>query len=423
MPIGPPTSDAPPTGQELGGTYGAMLISTIIAAALYGVSVLQALYYYDKFPEDHWAMKAAVALIWALDTTSIVLDSHAVYYYLIANFNNPPALLTEVWSIQVEEIITFSAVLIAQIFFIQRIYQLRPYLWYIPLCQQSPPMVRPVVVTRLDVLVDEKTTVALIIVIQIQIFQNNLWDAVPTPQFNDPIIANWVTGLIVDVSIAAVLCWYLWSEKSYIRKKTHRMINKIMIFSVNRGAFAAGTQLLTFVAKFVAPQKFVWLAFHNVLCKGPSPNAPNTLHPANLHLTLLRMRHRHSIHKLDARDVSPSALCPCPHVSTAHDENNDKHRLNSRVALRSMLMDTEQDATDLTLPSIRPNRFSDKARPRTRNHQVALQSLQFAPGRTSEIYPRSADKDSEEFGELESDYVTVSDVGAVKASTSQTSRN
>ncbi|KAI0657244.1 hypothetical protein C8Q70DRAFT_1055781 [Cubamyces menziesii] len=357
MPIGPPTSDAPPTGQELGGTYGAMLISTIIAAALYGVSVLQALYYYDKFPEDHWAMKAAVALIWALDTTSIVLDSHAVYYYLIANFNNPPALLTEVWSIQVEEIITFSAVLIAQIFFIQRIYQLRPYLWYIPLCQAMIAV----------------ASYALIIVIQIQIFQNNLWDAVPTPQFNDPIIANWVTGLIVDVSIAAVLCWYLWSEKSYIRKKTHRMINKIMIFSVNRGAFAAGTQLLTFVAKFVAPQKFVWLAFHNVLCK----------------------------------------------VYT----NSMLATLNSRVALRSMLMDTEQDATDLTLPSIRPNRFSDKARPRTRNHQVALQSLQFAPGRTSEIYPRSADKDSEEFGELESDYVTVSDVGAVKASTSQTSRN
>ena len=46
---------------------------------------------------------------------------------------------------------------------------------------------------------------------------------------------------------------------------------------------------------------------------------------------------------------------------------------------------------------------------------LQLQSLQFAPGRTSEIYPRSADKDSEEFGELESDYVTVSDVGAVKA--------
>ncbi|KAH9891829.1 hypothetical protein C8Q73DRAFT_792152 [Cubamyces lactineus] len=373
---GPPTNDTPPTGQELGGTYGAMLISTIIAAALYGVSVLQALYYYDKFPEDHWAMKAAVAMIWALDTASIVLDSHAVYYYLIANYNNPSALLTEVWcvhtsvapeslpdspvfikncrSIQVEEIITFSAVLIAQIFFIQRIYQLRPYLWYIPMCQAIIAI----------------ASYALIIVIQIQIFQNNLWDAVPTPEFNDPIIANWLTGLIVDVSIAAVLCWYLWSEKSYIRKKTHRMINRIIIFSVNRGAFAAGTQLLTFVTKFVAPQEFVWLAFHNVLCK----------------------------------------------VYT----NSMLATLNSRVALRSMMMDTEQDATEFTLPSNRPSRFSDKlqAPARTRNHQVTLQSLQFAPGRTSQIYPKSPDEDNEEF-EPESDYVTVSDVDAVKASTSR----
>ncbi|KAI0335709.1 hypothetical protein GY45DRAFT_1366333 [Cubamyces sp. BRFM 1775] len=309
MPAAPPTSVAPPTGQELGSTYGVMLLSTIIAAALYGVSVLQALYYYDKFPEDHWAMKTAVAVLWALDTTSIVLDSHAVYYYFIANFNNPPALLKEVWSIQVEEIVTFSAVLIAQIFFIQRIYQLRPYLWYIPMFQGIIAI----------------ASYALIIVIEVQIFQNDLWDAIPTPQFNDPIIANWLTGLIVDVSIAVVLCWYLWSEKSYIRKKTHRMVNKIMIFSVNRGAFAAGAQLLTFVTKFVAPQKLVWLAFHNVLCK----------------------------------------------VYT----NSMLATLNSRVALRNMMMDPEQDASEFTLPSIRQNRFSDKPRSRPRprdNHEVAV---------------------------------------------------
>ena len=32
-----------------------------------------------------------------LDTASTVMNAHAVYYYLIANYNNPPALLTEVW--------------------------------------------------------------------------------------------------------------------------------------------------------------------------------------------------------------------------------------------------------------------------------------------------------------------------------------
>lgn len=32
-----------------------------------------------------------------LDTVTIVLDTHAVYFYLIANYNNPSALSIQVW--------------------------------------------------------------------------------------------------------------------------------------------------------------------------------------------------------------------------------------------------------------------------------------------------------------------------------------
>lgn len=35
----------------------------------------------------------------------------------------------------------------------------------------------------------------------------------------DTRIANWVFGMVVDVAITAVLCWYMWSEKTYVRRK------------------------------------------------------------------------------------------------------------------------------------------------------------------------------------------------------------
>ncbi len=74
--------------------------------------------------------------------------------------------------------------------------------------------------------------------------------------------------MIVDIAITVVLCWYLSSEKVYVRRKyvpgrlseagkkadvrlwdtrTHRLINKIIVFSVNRGAIAAyvvGSQIV-----------------------------------------------------------------------------------------------------------------------------------------------------------------------------------
>lgn len=34
-----------------------------------------------------------------LDTLTTVLDTHEVYFYLIQNYNNPPALLKEIWSV------------------------------------------------------------------------------------------------------------------------------------------------------------------------------------------------------------------------------------------------------------------------------------------------------------------------------------
>ncbi|KAI0667713.1 hypothetical protein C8Q78DRAFT_1082010 [Trametes maxima] len=316
----PPPAGGTPSNPGLGDSFGVMLLSTIIAAAMYGLTVLQTLFYYEKFPKDSWMLKTTaslVAAVWILDTVTIVLDSHAIYYYLIVNFDNPSALLNQVWSVQVEILITFSAVVIVQLFFVMRIYQLRPYAWYIPLAMAIIAI----------------ASYALIIMIFSQVFHHTAWSDVQSSGVNNPLVANWVLGLVVDTSITIVLCWYLWSEKVYVRHKTHRVLNRIIIFSVNRGAIAAGTQLLSFLLKFVWPRKLVWLAFHNVLSKVYA--------------------------------------------------NSMLATLNSRVAFRSMMSGNDFDGTELTMPSIRENRRSGK--PDGHNHQVA--TLQFAsnPVRSSTL--------------------------------------
>ncbi|KAL1950531.1 hypothetical protein VTO73DRAFT_5655 [Trametes versicolor] len=297
------SSGAPLTGMNLPDSFGVLLLSTIIVSALYGITVLQTLYYYERFPKDPWRLKTAVAVIWVLDTVTIVLDAHMVYYYLIDNYNNPTALLSQVWSGQVELLFTYIVVLMVQIFFVLRIYQLRPKAWYIPLLMGILAFV----------------SFGLIVAIVAREFKHTAWNDVQTPQVLNVRIANWVFGMVVDISITAVLCWYLASEKTYIRRRTHRMLNRIILFSVHRGAIAAALQVLTLLTKFIWPHTLVWLAFHNALSKVYS--------------------------------------------------NSMLATLNSRIHLRDMMMKSDADGTELSLPTVGQNK-------RSGDHQNA--TLQFA---------------------------------------------
>ncbi|KAI0357565.1 hypothetical protein OH77DRAFT_1519453 [Trametes cingulata] len=304
------------TGLELGDTFGAMLVSTIIVAALFGVTVLQSIHYFHTFPRDSRVLKATVAIVWVLDMITVMLDTHAVYYYLIVNYNNPLALTTEVWSARVELLVTYTVVLIVQIFFILRIYRLRQYGWYISI---------PVLLGGMAI-----ASYALLATIGVRVFKDDSWGDVKTAMVNIPIVANWVLGMAVDIGITVILCWYLWSEKIYVRQKTHRMLNRVIIFSVNRGAIAAVVQIMTLLAKFIWPQNLVFLAFHNALSKVYA--------------------------------------------------NSMLATLNSRAGLRDMMASADFDGTELTLPQTRQDIHDGK---REHDHQVA--TLQFATVRSSTV--------------------------------------
>ncbi|TBU59059.1 hypothetical protein BD310DRAFT_818248 [Dichomitus squalens] len=237
---------------ELGSTYGVYLISVIVTGVLFGATCLQTLYYYEQFPQDPRVLKLTVS--GALDCLTLVLDSHACYYYLISNFNNVSALRQEVWSAQAELLVTYTVVFIVQIFFILRMYHLRPHLWYIPLFFGVVAVV-------------SWAHVPYEVTWQLSLHDTS-WLDTAGPEVVHPLIANWITGNIVDIGITITWCVYLWGEKiPGGRPKTNVMLNRIIIFMVNRGAIAAWVQVLTFLTKILFPRTFVWLAFHNVLSK------------------------------------------------------------------------------------------------------------------------------------------------------------
>lgn len=86
----------------LGKTLGAVYIGAMIAAILFGITILQTAIYYQRFKKDWWVYRYSVALLWFLDALHVALSTHAVYFYLVENFGNLEVLNDVVWSFKLQ---------------------------------------------------------------------------------------------------------------------------------------------------------------------------------------------------------------------------------------------------------------------------------------------------------------------------------
>ncbi|RPD69272.1 hypothetical protein L226DRAFT_575738 [Lentinus tigrinus ALCF2SS1-7] len=96
---------------SLTNTYGATLISTFLALALYGSTVYQTHRYYRLFPADITFHRLLVPAIFITDTFHSASVIHICYHYLVQNYLNPFALPIAVWSIKVAYSLHISVLL------------------------------------------------------------------------------------------------------------------------------------------------------------------------------------------------------------------------------------------------------------------------------------------------------------------------
>ncbi|KAK0437083.1 uncharacterized protein EV420DRAFT_1652212 [Desarmillaria tabescens] len=90
---------------SLGKTLGAVYIGATLSSILLGITALQAVIYYKKFPNDAWYYRYSVAALWILDLLHVALNTHAIYFYLIDSFGNYLALDHVIWSFKLQILI------------------------------------------------------------------------------------------------------------------------------------------------------------------------------------------------------------------------------------------------------------------------------------------------------------------------------
>ncbi|KIK69632.1 hypothetical protein GYMLUDRAFT_34017 [Collybiopsis luxurians FD-317 M1] len=222
-------------------TYGAAFVGLIVSTSLYGATILQTYLYYRNYPKDSLYIKLLVLALWFLDSIQLAFCATAMYWYLITNFNNPPALEKLTWSMEVQTDCNGLIALLVECFFARRVWRMSSniYLVFIIVSLAIVHFVLGIVFTVDSFRMDTTTGFANII---------------------------WVTSTGIgsaaaaDVIIAGALCYYLSKSRTGF-KKTDSLISTLIAYSLTTGLITSLIGFIIVVTFATMPSKYIWLAF------------------------------------------------------------------------------------------------------------------------------------------------------------------
>ncbi|KAF9483932.1 hypothetical protein BDN70DRAFT_873049 [Pholiota conissans] len=224
-------------------TMGAAYIGVVAAAMLYGVSFVQAWYYFMKYQQDVWYIKALVGSIWFFETVHQALISHTVYYYVVTNYNNPNVLDKIVWSILLEVLFNGLIGLLVQGFLALRVWRLSG---------NNLPLT---VVVGCLVLAGFGCSVAF----TAQSMQLQTWAQLE--RLKGLSMAVNLLGAITDVLITAALFVFLQRSRTGF-KKSDNMISKLIAFTVSTGLLTSVCAVASLISILASGHTLIYVAFY-----------------------------------------------------------------------------------------------------------------------------------------------------------------
>jgi hypothetical protein len=252
-----------PPSIDLTTTFGALLIGVIVSAALYGVTCIQTFYYFNNYNDGLWA-KILIVVLWVLETVHSIFASHAVYWFVITNYNNPAGLAKATWSailtIPVSAIIMF----LVHLFYAKRVWHMS---------QKNLPLTGIIVLLAC-------AHAALGIVIPVKSFELQYFAAFSK---NTVIVdSSLALAVATDVLIATSLSYYLHTSRSGV-KRTDTLINKLLVYTINNGILTSVFDIITVVLVTTEVDNLEYLAIFQVVGNLYTNSMMATLNSRKLH--------------------------------------------------------------------------------------------------------------------------------------------
>ncbi|GAW06687.1 hypothetical protein LENED_008627 [Lentinula edodes] len=258
---------------SLNSTLGVLEIGILISGVLFGVVTTQVYVYHKNFPKDSlWLQLGLVDGMWLIELGHTMCIFHAIYFYTVANYGDPKALLVAPVTLGIAVVLHGITTILVQAYFTYRIFRFskKPYL--IPIFSTFLMFAQLLAVTTLSAEAIKVAQISLGLYLE-------KWEWL--------LLTTLWLRVAADLTISSSLVFFLYRQRDNAYKSTVLVVDRLIRWTIETGVVTryllyiaiAGKALperlhlcsmlgiILVISYLTAKENFAWLALFMVLPK------------------------------------------------------------------------------------------------------------------------------------------------------------
>ncbi|KIK59813.1 hypothetical protein GYMLUDRAFT_261808 [Collybiopsis luxurians FD-317 M1] len=248
------SNNAAMEGLDLGSTFGALEISTIISSILFGVVTTQTYAYHRSFPLDSFWTKIIVDTLWLVELGQTICTVHFLYYWSVIGYGNPNYLRRAPITLGLGVIFYGICVALVQGYFTYRLWRLITH-------SPTPYRLIPIMMVALI-----SARFGVIIAGAVEAFRLPYYRPF-VAKWRTLIIASQIIGACTDLSIMLTLVVSLRQRRVDAYHSTVAMVDKLILWAIETGALTSAIGITILICILTMRDNFIWLSLLLLLPK------------------------------------------------------------------------------------------------------------------------------------------------------------
>ncbi|KAJ7599260.1 hypothetical protein C8J56DRAFT_1040155 [Mycena floridula] len=239
---------------------GMTLLGLVFSSILYGITICQTYAYYQRFPLDPFSVKFMVVALTILDTVSASLITHCscwinqgVRMELECAPKNISLVLPLTIGVKAELALSMVISGLVELFLVYRVWLLSDRNRMLAMFLASPTVLSLAIVHFIS---GEYTAAAFF---RLHMFSR--FGVVTSAS-----IIRLVSAAVCDTAIAVAMCFFLHRKRTGY-KKTDKVIDHLIIFSINTGLLTSVASIACLITYLLVPQTWVYLGLCFLISK------------------------------------------------------------------------------------------------------------------------------------------------------------
>lgn len=226
-------------------TLGAAFVGCVIGAALYGISVSQAVVFFYSFPHERTLVKSSVVCVWLMDTLHTIFVGHVLYTLMVIHFGEPLVVILVPWSYWAGILVTTMGDTIVRLFFVYRLWKLS--------CRNLLICFPSIAITTVNLVAAiGLVTVGLLRVPNVFSLRHYSW----------LIYVSLSLVAVGDIWFAIWLIYYVRKTRSStVDRDALSLINTALVYTINTGGLTAVLSVLVIVMYSRLSNTYLYIAF------------------------------------------------------------------------------------------------------------------------------------------------------------------